>query len=525
MISKSSGVFVQPGYNSDNIVDESKDAEGPVSVSVCHRDFVFSSSPVTTNIRDRSFSEGGSNSSLKKSVERIDISAQTMIPPRKLKVDFAKVLLDANRKTDSELISYARMDEAAALEWVKAFPAEKIQGLLNQTINFYSLACDIRIIAALRGHFSILAWAIENSSGEVPQCAQGWNLAHFAVLHPEGKNHLEQLEKMGISAYRKNDWGATPVDFLEAMDNPAPPCTDPFGAGEPLLPEDYHKQIGSNYHPTPRYTPYSLLTLLTEEYTPINAFQALSEHLSGQYADYLEGVKNNSGKVYVRRMEGESVPSCLHGQLECYANRVIKPGELITVYSGVVKSRLFDKIDMNNDKLFQVDFETIPDIIIDASRHGSMAEYINHSFPNCTFLTFYYHGLPVVGLVAIKEMLPGEVIYANYANLFLRTLGIEPVELNEEGIEEYLKMTNGLTNFNCLAVDDGVMHGCSNLNRTLKCIEDEDEHLLHVEAVSHQAKLCYLAAHPKTLQTLLDDNKISADAFAWINKYWNLQDI
>jgi len=60
------------------------------------------------------------------------------------------------------------------------------------------------------------------------------------------------------------------------------------------------------------------------------------------------------------------------------------------------------------------------DVWVDADiGGGSLAEFINHSFPNCACFPHQYRGLPVIAVIALEDLKANSRLFLSYGNFYL----------------------------------------------------------------------------------------------------------
>ena len=89
---------------------------------------------------------------------------------------------------------------------------------------------------------------------------------------------------------------------------------------------------------------------------------------------------------------------------------------------------------------------------VNASLHGNLMSFINHSAPNCGFISVLYKGFPHTAVVALRNIKEGECLYLNYGREYFEKLKINPFEFTLKSIRKFIEETENLKKINVYSI-------------------------------------------------------------------------
>ena len=324
----------------------------------------------------------------------------------------------------------------------------------------------------------------------------GWNLAHFVALHStQGKFPEIDVPEIHELLDVKNEAGASPRDFVRWLSGPAPQSVAAFGEEKSLLdPLEFEKLMGRSYWAYPKITPGALLRTYFSA-SDVDHPVYLGTLLDQTINQYVDSVFEGSApqNIKIRKMEGSNVPAAMQGQWECLTSRDLKKGDIIPLYSGTIRHPSWDSSNKISNKA-----HFINTLFVDADcGGGNLVECINHGFPNCAAYAHCYRGLPLLVIIALEPMPINTALYLNYGTPHFKNLGIVPMTLNPQSMDQYLKTTQNLRKVPAIEIfPDGF--GYFSVDRG-QIVERKTNVQVGVsqalDAWAHKIRLIYLAGH------------------------------
>ncbi|MBP7074125.1 MAG: hypothetical protein KBA81_01925 [Rhabdochlamydiaceae bacterium] len=343
------------------------------------------------------------------------------------------------------LLSFFTLSEPETIEKLEALPLELLKILLTPQESQQKPVLDIFELSALQGHFSLLRFLF-NKGREIgikpAEDGSGWSIAHFAALHPQGRDALKTIPELQSQEHIANRLGATPQDFLFWLSKPDPVSLKLFGPQYPTLtPDEFYTYTDSHYWNRPRFKPATLLYFAFTSPDYPKTVPYLSHLLGPKVDSYIQTLRDQPCKLFIKKMQGPQIPEPLKGQWECLASQDIAPGEIVALYTGDVLIDLWDPINHKHTKTVAL----ADNLFIDgAAGGGSLAEMINHGFPNCAFFPHQYRGFPLMAVVALEHLKEGDRLFLTYGKSYFDKIGIEYQNLNQNGIDAFLAETQEL---------------------------------------------------------------------------------
>ncbi len=362
------------------------------------------------------------------------------------------------------LLPFFRLSESESVQTLDEMPLNFLQILLTPQDSEERPLLDVFEFAALKGYFLLLRKLFQRREELVIPPAEdgsGWNIAHFAALHPQGTDALQTIPELQSQLDHPNCSGATPQDLLFWLSWPSSVSVKLFGPDHPpVTPEDFFTFTGNYYWDRPRFRPATLLYLALASPKIPKSLPYLSHLLGPKVDSYIQTLDNQPCKLYIKKMQGPQVPEPLKGQWECRASQDIAPGEIIALYSGEVFAGIWDPVNSKHTKTLSV----APNLFIDGGfQGGSLAEMINHGFPNCAFFPHQYRGIPVIAIVALESLKAGDRLFLSYGTRYFDKFGIDYLNLNQNGIDAFLTNTQELQHtFFHIAEDGKVLYYSDN---------------------------------------------------------------
>lgn len=274
--------------------------------------------------------------------------------------------------------------------------------------------------------------------------------------------------------------------------------------GIPLLLKEYQRRTGTRYIIGNRWNVASLQSLADSRQTLKQT--RFARYVAKQYNTYRLKAEQGHTNIGLRTI----TDGPLEGQWEAVASRDIKPGEIITDYAGdVVSLRAPSTAQSTYQRGGKKNYRlaSIEDLVISPTITGSMAEFINHGFPNCLVLATHYHGLPVNAVIATRYIKKGETLYHNYGPEYFKAHGIQEVELNRQGIDQFLQTTRNLTTVNHCLATDGFLKDTTFINsfaggklNALQVSDNDGVYLKRLHCKGTDAQLRYLHERPYLLE-------------------------
>ncbi|MCC6127688.1 MAG: SET domain-containing protein [Chlamydiae bacterium] len=362
---------------------------------------------------------------------------------------------------------------------------------------------DLLRISALQGRFGLIERLFQIIRARQIPCALsyavdrfGWNIAHFIALHSSGGKFpeidvAEIHELMDI----KNQMGASPRDFVLWLSDPSPQSAFAFGEQKPPLNAlEVQQLMGRSHWVRPKITPGALLRTHFES-SEIERSAYLSPLLDETINRYVDSVLEGSytPNIKVRKMEGSHVPASMQGQWECLTSRDLQKGDVVAIYSGTIRHLGWDaSVKVCNKAHF------VGRLFVDADcGGGSLAELINHGFPNCAIYLHCYRGLPLWVIIALEPLRENTILYYDYGTQHFKNLEITPITLNQKDIDLYLQTTKNLRKISPVEIfPDGSRYFFIDRGRVLSKDTDIKATMSQaIDAWAHTARITYLARH------------------------------
>jgi hypothetical protein len=392
--------------------------------------------------------------------------------------------------------------EHKAIQLMSNWDDEKQQLIFEECLdlrysNQNSIICDVLRLTALQKRFVLLCHLFERikhyqleHNRHDNEDRFGWNIAHFVALHStNGEFPLTNISEVNALLDVKNKSGASPRDFLYWLSKPEPISVPAFGNEHSRLsPIQFQQEINSNYWIRPCFTPGSLLRTCFED-CETNDPEYLSTLIKQKINNYIDNIKNGTNilNLKIRKMQE---PTQMKGEWECLASRDVKKGEILALYSGIV-THWWDGLKLGG-KAFRVCNQLYVDTDLSG---GSLAQFINHGFPNCAVLCHLYQGLPMITIIALENLPANTTLFLTYGNKYFKEHEINYLNLNQKGIDDYLQATKMLKRVPFLEVSaDGLEYYYADCGKTpKKKVDARLSESAAIDAWSNKARLEYLA--------------------------------
>jgi len=174
-------------------------------------------------------------------------------------------------------------------------------------------------------------------------------------------------------------------------------------------------------------------------------------------------------------------------------SRNLEKGDIIAIYSGTTRHIGWDSSNQVGNKAYFINH-----LFVDAdSGGGSLAELINHGFPNCAAYPHSYRGFPVLVMIALESLPAGATLYYDYGKRHFENLGTLPITLNPKGIESYLQETKYLRKVPVIDIfSDGLKYFSIDRGQVIQKETKVKATLSQaMDAMAHTTKISYLAGH------------------------------
>lgn len=415
--------------------------------------------------------------------------------------------------------------EAQAIVTIKSWDDETQKFFLTETIKFGTdedhciLLNSLRLVA-IQGRFSLLSFLLNkmkeyhlNIKDTEWEDKFGWNLAHFVALHFNRTFPLQDIPEISNLYRCINKAGATPIDFTEWLSEPEPVPVSAFGKTiPPLNPEQFLKCTKSKYWIRPHFTPGAVLRLCFER-PSFDQPEYLSTLLSKKIDLYLDNIKNQPCKLMIKKMTGTNVPKELQGEWECLLSQDIAKGEIIALYTGTVFHTKWSRSVEVKGKALQAG----ENFFVDADQGGgSLAQFINHGFPNCAPIAHIYRGFPLIAIVALENLKANTTLYMSYGPDYFTARKMVPVNLNQLGIQSYLRETQDIKNIPFVEIaPDGTgyaegKNGATHFRKTKEPVSEPQA----IDAWCNNIRLEYLACYNSSELA----KKLDISTYMWLTE-------
>jgi hypothetical protein len=283
-----------------------------------------------------------------------------------------------------------------------------------------------------------------------------------------------------------------------------------FGAEHGLItPTDFLRYTGHSYWIKPRYTPGALLRLCFGN-PEFDGPAYLLTFLGPKIVSYIETLDNQPCKLKIRKMQGKEVPKELQGQWECLAAQDLQRGSIVALYTGTIFYSRGREPVLLGDKAFGL----CKDFVVDPDQGGgSMAEFINHGFPNCASISYLDEERPVMVIIALEDLKKDAVLFMSYGPNFFKDKA-SSLSLNQKARDQYLADTENLTKIPFIwFTPDGRNYCYADHGKTLvKTTETSATEDQGIEGWAHNVKLEYLACYEDSFL----ERKLDPQEFKWL---------
>ena len=370
------------------------------------------------------------------------------------------------------------------------------------------------LVLVWRGHSAALKVLLSNKI-PIKRDAKKWTEVHWAALtgNPKLLSIFEKYNYKLASERLRNNWGSRPIDLLTFSHPPQVIHISVDGGHSSLTGPEYEEKLKHQYSPYSVWSPGAIVELRRVD--PIRCtfkgLKQLDESLIKQAESLLSGTSPNWFQITPILAENydANIAIKMQGQLEARAVRKIPSGTALCLYAGKVFCNGVDGM-LSTNRMQMCLHRQLSSHVIDASKIGSGAEFINHGAPNCELRTVTIRGIPQRVYFALRTIHQGEALHIQYNSKFAQEMGADYVELGMSEIRHYVNETNGLINISAYTLENSSSHRIWRIREKdgmlgFDSFEIQENELTdyQVQCLYHRAMLSYIFHHPEALEGAL----------------------